>query len=50
MFLAFGQLQQKVEKARTSKNFALSDKVRDDLKKLDVQLMDGKDGTTFSID
>tara|TARA_R110002096_G_scaffold39845_8_gene108717 strand:+ start:2768 stop:4222 length:1455 start_codon:yes stop_codon:yes gene_type:complete len=38
------------KEARTSKNFALSDKVRDDLKKLDVQLMDGKDGTTFSID
>lgn len=38
------------KEARTSKNFALSDKVRDDLKELGVQLMDGKDGTTFSID
>jgi len=36
--------------ARTNKDFALSDKVRDDLKELGVQLMDGKDGTSFSID
>lgn len=32
------------KKARTDKNFALSDKIRDDLKKIGVQLMDGKDG------
>lgn len=32
------------KKARTDKNFALSDKIRDDLKGLGVQLMDGKDG------
>jgi cysteinyl-tRNA synthetase len=32
------------KKARTDKNFALSDKIRDDLKALGVQLMDGKDG------
>lgn len=32
------------KKARTDRNFALSDKIRDDLKKLGVQLMDGKDG------
>jgi cysteinyl-tRNA synthetase len=32
------------KKARTDKNFALSDKIRDDLKTLGVQLMDGKDG------
>ncbi|MEQ9308738.1 MAG: cysteine--tRNA ligase [Balneolaceae bacterium] len=38
------------KEARTNKDFALSDKVRDDLKELGVQLMDGKDGTTFSID
>lgn len=38
------------KEARVNKDFALSDKVRDDLKKLGVQLMDGKDGTTFSID
>ncbi len=38
------------KEARTNKDFALSDKIRDDLKDLGVQLMDGKDGTTFSID
>lgn len=38
------------KEARSDKNFALSDKIRDDLKELGVQLMDGKDGTTFSID
>ncbi len=37
------------KQARADKNFALSDKIRDDLKALGVQLMDGKDGTTFSI-
>lgn len=36
--------------ARTNKDFALSDKIRDDLKNLGVQLMDGKDGTSFSLD
>ncbi len=38
------------KEARENKDFALSDKIRDDLKELGVQLMDGKDGTTFSID
>ena len=37
------------KEARTNKNFELSDKIRDDLKELGVQLMDGKDGTTFEI-
>lgn len=32
------------KKARQDRNFALSDKIRDDLKTLGVQLMDGKDG------
>ena len=32
------------KKAREDRNYALSDKIRDDLKKLGVQLMDGKDG------
>jgi cysteinyl-tRNA synthetase len=32
------------KKARTDKNFALSDKIRDDLKALGIQLMDGKNG------
>jgi cysteinyl-tRNA synthetase len=36
--------------ARSNKNFELSDKIRDDLKVLGVQLMDGKDGTTFEIE
>lgn len=36
--------------ARTNKNFELSDKIRDDLKELGVQLMDGKDGTSYEID
>lgn len=33
------------KKARTDKNFALSDKIRDDLKTMGVQLKDGKDGS-----
>ncbi|MEZ4972192.1 MAG: cysteine--tRNA ligase [Cyclobacteriaceae bacterium] len=33
------------KKARLDKNFALSDKIRDDLKQVGVQLKDGKDGT-----
>ncbi len=32
------------KKARQDKNFSLSDKIRDDLKALGIQLMDGKDG------
>lgn len=32
------------KKARQDRNFALSDKIRDDLKQVGVQLMDGKDG------
>lgn len=39
------------KKARHDRNFALSDKIRDDLKSIGVQLMDGKDGEMgFSID
>jgi len=39
------------KKARQDKNFALSDKIRDDLKKLGVQLMDGKEGDmNYTID
>ena len=33
------------KKARNDKNFALSDKIRDDLKEMGVQLKDGKEGT-----
>lgn len=32
------------KKVRTDKNFALSDKIRDDLKAIGIQLKDGKDG------
>jgi cysteinyl-tRNA synthetase len=39
------------KKARLDKNFALSDKIRDELKHLGVQLNDGKDGEiSFSIE
>lgn len=39
------------KKARQDRNFALSDKIRDDLKKVGVQLKDGKDGEiTFAIE
>ena len=38
------------KQARANKDFALSDKVRDKLQALGVQLMDGKDGTTFTLD
>jgi len=39
------------KKAREDRNYALSDRIRDDLKKLGVQLMDGKDGEmTYSIE
>lgn len=35
--------------ARDNKDFALSDKIRDQLIALGIQLKDGKEGTTFSI-
>jgi cysteinyl-tRNA synthetase len=39
------------KKARTDRNYALSDKIRDDLKEIGVQLKDGKDGEmTYSIE
>jgi len=39
------------KKARQDRNFALSDKIRDDLKVLGVQLKDEKDGEiSFTID
>jgi cysteinyl-tRNA synthetase len=39
------------KKARQDKNFALSDKIRDDLKSIGVQLMDGKEGNiSYTID
>jgi cysteinyl-tRNA synthetase len=36
--------------ARDKKDFQTSDKIRDDLQKIGVQLKDGKGGTTFEID
>jgi cysteinyl-tRNA synthetase len=39
------------KKARLDRNYALSDKIRDDLKKIGVQLKDGKNGEiTYSIE
>ena len=39
------------KKARTDRNYALSDKIRDDLKAKGIQLKDGKDGEiTYSIE
>ncbi len=35
--------------ARANKDFATSDKIRDELLELGVQLKDGKDGTTFTV-
>ena len=35
--------------ARANKDFAMSDKIRDELAAKGIQLNDGKDGTTFSI-
>ena len=35
--------------ARANKNFALSDQIRDQLLALGIQLKEGKEGTTFSI-
>jgi len=35
--------------ARTDKNWALSDKIRDELAKFGIQLKDGKDGTTYTF-
>ena len=36
--------------ARLEKDFALSDKIRDELLSIGIQLKDGKDGTTFLLD
>ncbi|PIX07599.1 MAG: cysteine--tRNA ligase, partial [Flavobacteriales bacterium CG_4_8_14_3_um_filter_35_10] len=35
--------------ARADKNWSLSDEIRDELASYGVQLKDGKEGTTFSI-
>ncbi|QYA25482.1 cysteine--tRNA ligase [Gramella sp. MT6] len=35
--------------ARSNKNFALSDQIRDQLEEIGIQLKDGKEGTSFSV-
>jgi cysteinyl-tRNA synthetase len=37
------------DEARANKDFATSDKIRDELAGIGIQLKDGKDGTTFSL-
>lgn len=37
------------KEARENKDFALSDKIRDELIELGIQLKDGREGTTFSV-
>ncbi|WP_027138788.1 cysteine--tRNA ligase [Gaetbulibacter saemankumensis] len=37
------------QEARANKDFALSDKIRDELAEVGIQLKDGKEGTTFSV-
>ncbi|GAL66733.1 cysteine--tRNA ligase [Jejuia pallidilutea] len=37
------------QEARANKDFAMSDKIRDELAEVGIQLKDGKDGTTFSV-
>jgi cysteinyl-tRNA synthetase len=36
--------------ARANKDFATSDKIRDELAGMGIQLKDGKDGTSFTIE
>ena len=36
------------QEARANKDFAMSDKIRDELASIGIQLKDGKEGTTFS--
>ena len=37
------------KEARENKDWALSDKIRDELLALGIQLKDGRNGTTFSM-
>ncbi|MEO6346364.1 MAG: DALR domain-containing protein, partial [Aquaticitalea sp.] len=37
------------QEARANKDFAMSDKIRDELASKGIQLNDGKEGTTFSL-
>ncbi len=36
------------QEARANKDFALSDKIRDELAQAGIQLQDGKEGTSFT--
>ncbi|WP_042007918.1 CysS/YqeB C-terminal domain-containing protein, partial [Capnocytophaga canimorsus] len=42
-------IQMRME-ARANKDWALSDKIRDELKAIGIQLKDGKDVTTYSLE
>jgi cysteinyl-tRNA synthetase len=44
-----GLLIQLRNEARANKDFSTSDKIRDQLAGMGIQLNDGKDGTTFSL-
>ncbi|MGF1557450.1 cysteine--tRNA ligase [Paucihalobacter sp.] len=46
---AVGLLIRLRQEARANKDFAMSDKIRDELAAAGIQLQDGKDGTTFSV-
>ncbi len=37
------------QEARENKDFAMSDKIRDELAEAGIQLKDGKEGTSFSV-
>jgi cysteinyl-tRNA synthetase len=37
------------DQARENKDFATSDRIRDALQKIGIQLKDGKDGTTYFL-
>ena len=47
---AMNLLIQLRNEARNDKNWALSDKIRDELKANGIVLNDGKGGTTFSVE
>ncbi len=45
-------IEHKIEErsaAKNEKNYALADKIRNELKELGVELKDSKDGTTYKI-
>ena len=46
---AIGLLIELRNKARANKDFATSDKIRDALQEVGIQLKDGKEGTTYSL-